>query len=127
MKQWTLLEVILKCSSLWFTASATVELTVQRGHKMQRPSSISVGPSTPLAQRGGITAPIPVDVSLYFCFDKIHSFIIHRYCILSKILLCLFKKNRFKWRKALRLRTHSAFEHFIFFRILLINLTYQWQ
>ncbi|XP_055706170.1 uncharacterized protein LOC129803551 isoform X3 [Phlebotomus papatasi] len=42
-------------------SSATVELTVQRGHKMQRPSSISVGPSTPLAQRGGITAPIPVD------------------------------------------------------------------
>ncbi|XP_055694240.1 rho guanine nucleotide exchange factor 12 isoform X7 [Lutzomyia longipalpis] len=41
--------------------SATVELTVQRGHKMQRPSSISMGPSTPLAQRGGITAPIPVD------------------------------------------------------------------
>ncbi|XP_055694238.1 rho guanine nucleotide exchange factor 11 isoform X5 [Lutzomyia longipalpis] len=42
-------------------SSATVELTVQRGHKMQRPSSISMGPSTPLAQRGGITAPIPVD------------------------------------------------------------------
>ncbi|XP_059622198.1 uncharacterized protein LOC132265518 [Phlebotomus argentipes] len=42
-------------------SSATVELTIQRGNKMQRPSSISVGPSTPLAQRGGITAPIPVD------------------------------------------------------------------
>lgn len=32
---------------------------------MQRPTSISSGvsPSTPLAQRGGITAPLPVDVS----------------------------------------------------------------
>ncbi|KAJ6646300.1 Rho guanine nucleotide exchange factor 11 [Pseudolycoriella hygida] len=44
------------------SASATVELTVQRNYKMQqRPSSISVGPSTPLAQRGGITGPKPVD------------------------------------------------------------------
>ncbi|XP_037025462.1 rho guanine nucleotide exchange factor 11 isoform X3 [Bradysia coprophila] len=43
-------------------SSATVELTVQRNYKMQqRPSSISVGPSTPLAQRGGITGPKPVD------------------------------------------------------------------
>lgn len=30
---------------------------------MQRSSSISAGPLTPLAQRGGITAPLPVDVS----------------------------------------------------------------
>lgn len=46
-----------------FLASATVELTVQRNYKMQqRPSSVSVGPSTPLAQRGGITGPKPVDV-----------------------------------------------------------------
>lgn len=30
----------------------------------QRPSSISVGPSTPLAQRVGITGPKPVDVSV---------------------------------------------------------------
>lgn len=51
---------------LKFSASATVELTVQRNYKMQqRPSSVSVGPSTPLAQRGGITGPKPVDV----CFN----------------------------------------------------------
>lgn len=32
---------------------------------MQRPTSITSGvsPSTPLAQRGSITAPLPVDVS----------------------------------------------------------------
>lgn len=30
---------------------------------MQRSSSVSVGPSTPIAQRGGITLPVPVDVS----------------------------------------------------------------
>lgn len=41
-----------------------VILTVSRvQNKMQRSSSISVGASTPLAQRGGITAPLPVDVS----------------------------------------------------------------
>lgn len=47
------------------TASEIVELTVQRGQKMQRPTSITSGvsPSTPLAQRGSITAPLPVDVS----------------------------------------------------------------
>lgn len=48
------------------TASTTVELTVQRNYKMQpkRPSSVTVGPTTPVAQRGGITAPVPVDVSV---------------------------------------------------------------
>lgn len=44
-------------------ASANVELTVQRNnYKMPRPSSVTVSPSTPLAQRGGITGPKPVDV-----------------------------------------------------------------
>lgn len=43
-----------------------VILTVSRPHiKMQRSSSISVGtPSPSLAQRGGITAPFPVDVRI---------------------------------------------------------------
>lgn len=49
----------------YISACATVELTVQRNYKMQRSSSISAGPLTPLAQRGGITAPLPVDVSIY--------------------------------------------------------------
>lgn len=48
-------------------ASNTVELTVQRNYKLQpkRPSSVTVGPTTPVAQRGGITAPVPVDVRIY--------------------------------------------------------------
>lgn len=49
-----------------FPACATVELTVQRNYKMQRSSSVSSGPLTPLAQRGGITAPVPVDVSIFW-------------------------------------------------------------
>lgn len=52
-------------------ACAAVELTVQRNYKMQRSSSVSAGPLTPLAQRGGITAPLPVDVStfdVYKCY-----------------------------------------------------------
>uniref|UniRef100_A0A182SWX8 PDZ domain-containing protein n=1 Tax=Anopheles maculatus TaxID=74869 RepID=A0A182SWX8_9DIPT len=47
-------------------ASDTVELTVQRGsNRMQRPSpsTNSIAPMTPVAQRNSITAPQPVDVS----------------------------------------------------------------
>lgn len=46
-------------------ASNNVNLTVHR-NKMQRSSSVSVGPSTPIAQRGGITLPLPVDVSEFY-------------------------------------------------------------
>lgn len=47
------------------TVKSPVILTVSRPHiKMQRSSSISVGTPTPLAQRGGITAPFPVDVRM---------------------------------------------------------------
>lgn len=51
--------------SFVFTESGTVSLTVHRtnSNKMQRSTSVSVGPSTPIAQRGGITLPLPVDVS----------------------------------------------------------------
>lgn len=49
-----------------------VILTVSRvQNKMQRSSSISVGTPTPtLAQRGGITAPLPVDVRLLYQYTK---------------------------------------------------------
>lgn len=54
----------ISCFVFVSIASANVELTVQRNnYKMPRPSSVSVSPSTPLAQRGGITGPKPVDVS----------------------------------------------------------------
>lgn len=44
-----------------------VILTVSRvrSDKMQRSPSISVGTPTPLAQRSSITAPLPVDVSIF--------------------------------------------------------------
>lgn len=50
------------------TDKSPVILTVSRvQNKMQRSSSISVGTPTPtLAQRGGITAPLPVDVRPFY-------------------------------------------------------------
>lgn len=49
-----------------FSDKSPVVLTVSRvQNKMQRSPSISVGTGTPLAQRGGITAPQPVDVSYH--------------------------------------------------------------
>lgn len=56
-------------------ASEIVRLTIQRNtsHALQqRPQSMSVSlsstnsPSTPLAQRSSITAPMPADVSIFF-------------------------------------------------------------
>jgi hypothetical protein len=44
---------------------------VQRNIKMPRPTSI-MGPSTPLVQRSSITAPVPVDVSLFTSYLQIN-------------------------------------------------------
>uniref|UniRef100_A0A182LRF7 PDZ domain-containing protein n=1 Tax=Anopheles culicifacies TaxID=139723 RepID=A0A182LRF7_9DIPT len=62
-------DMILKvkqCGSDKDMPSDVVELTVQRGsNRMQRPSpsTNSIAPMTPVAQRNSITAPQPVDVS----------------------------------------------------------------
>jgi hypothetical protein len=62
------MEIQVSLIFITFAAAANVELTVQRNIKMSRPPSI-MGPSTPLAQRSSINAPIgqpvPVDVSLF--------------------------------------------------------------
>lgn len=57
--------VLFLCFAV-LAASDVVELTVQRGsNRMQRPSpsTNSIAPMTPVAQRNSITAPQPVDVS----------------------------------------------------------------
>lgn len=47
---------------------------------MPRPSSVSMNtPSTPLAQRGGITAPLPVDVSVFCCCQFLNLLLIFYY------------------------------------------------
>lgn len=57
--------VIISNSTLSPTASAIVDLTVQRSNKSHastRPSSLTVGATTPGSQRSSITGPVPVDV-----------------------------------------------------------------
>lgn len=51
---------------------------------MPRPSSVSMSPSTPIAQRNSITAPVPVDVSI----DKI----IKTIFLIVAIVIEYFKK-----------------------------------
>lgn len=65
-------------------ASELVNLTILRGHShslQQQPrpmsTSMSNSPSTPVAQRSSITAPLPVDVSIFSFVD----------CVLNTLLL----------------------------------------
>lgn len=59
-------------------ASELVNLTILRGHShslQQQPrpmsTSMSNSPSTPVAQRSSITAPLPVDVSIFSFVDYV--------------------------------------------------------
>lgn len=78
-------------------ASEIVKLTIQRSlsHVLQRPQSMSASmassnsPSTPVAQRSSITAPLPVDVSSKFLF----LFMFSLSCVFFELEL---KKNKNK-------------------------------
>jgi hypothetical protein len=61
---------------------------------MPRPTSI-MGPSTPLVQRSSITAPVPVDVSLFLITIKK----INKIMLLCFILYRIQKNENWKFPK----------------------------
>lgn len=114
-----------------FTVKSPVILTVSRPHiKMQRSSSISVGTPTPLAQRGGITAPFPVDVRMTsfnfsFVFVLFTSFFLLRFFYFVLFLFDFFPIGKAEISITFIASRHLTNWVYSFFLIQFLSL--QWQ